>query len=89
MRMPNGETMVATHTSLLPLPQPALAARKCDVFPALQQTFLSLGQFHDAGFMATLTSDNVLLTKKVSTTLAVTRDHSNGLYFISPQGYPN
>ena len=89
MSIPNGETMVETHTSLLPFPQLPLAARKCNVLPALQQPLLSLGQFCDAGFTAPLTSDTVLLTKDGSTTLAGTRDHSNGLYFIPLQGYPN
>ena len=89
VRMPNGETMVATHTYILPFPQLPLASRKCDVFLALQQPLLSLGQFLDAGFMATLTSEIVLLTKDGSTTLSGKRDHNNGLYFIPLQGYPN
>ena len=88
MRMPNGETMVTTDTDLLPFPQLTLAARKWDVFPALQQPLLSLGQFCDAGFTATLNSETVLLTKDGSTTLSGTRDHNNGLYFIPLQGYP-
>ena len=69
-------------------PTPPLAARKCDVFPALQQPLLSLGQFCDAGFTATLNSETVLLTKDGSTTLSGTRGHNNGLYFIPLQGYP-
>ena len=81
--------MVATHISLLPFPQLPLAARKCDIFPALQQPQLSLGQFCNAGFTATLNSENVLLTKDGSTTLAGTRDCNNGLYFIPLQGYHN
>ena len=89
LRMPNGETMVATHTPLLPFPQPPLAPRKCDVLPELQQTLLYLRQFCDAGFTANLTSETVLLTKYGRTTLAGTRDHSNALYFIPLQGYPN
>ena len=89
MRMHNGETMVATHTALLPFPQPPLAARKFDVFLALQQPLLSLGQFCDAGFVATLTSETIRLTKDGSTILVGTRDHINGLYFIPLQGYPN
>ena len=77
--MNNGETMVATHTALIHLPQPPLAAMKCDVFPALQQPLLSLGQFCDAGFTATLNSEKVLLTKDGSITLLGERDHNNGL----------
>ena len=79
MRMPKGVTMVATHTSLLPFPQLPLAARKCDFFPALKQPLLSLGQFCNSEFTATLASETAHLTKDGSTTLAGTRDHSNGL----------
>ena len=61
---------MATHTALLPFPQIPLASRKCDVFPVLQQPLLSLGQFCDAGFTATLNSETVLLTKDGSTTLS-------------------
>ena len=88
MRMPNGDTIVATHTALLPFPKTPLAARKCDVFPAIRQPLLSLGQFCDAGFTATLNSETVLLNKDGSTTLSGTRDHNNGLCFIPFQGYP-
>ena len=70
VRMPNGETMVATHTYILPFPQLPLASRKCDVFPELQQPLLSLGQFCDTGSMATLDSDTVQLTKYGITTLS-------------------
>ena len=86
--MLNGETMVDTHTALLPFPQLPLAARKYDFFPALQQPLLSIGQFCDAGFTATLNSEIFLLTKYGSTTLSGTREHNNGLYFIPLQGYP-
>ena len=89
MRMPNGETMVATHTALTPSLQPPLSARKCDVFLALQKNLLSLGQLCDAGFTATLTSETFLLAKYGSNTLSGTRYHKNGIYFIPIQGYPN
>ena len=87
--MTNGETVVATHTYLLPLPHPPLAARKCDVFPALQQPLLSLGQLCDAGFTATLDSETDQLTKDGLVTLPGTRYHTNGLYFTPLQGYSN
>ena len=86
--MPNGDTIMATHTSLLPFPQLSLAARKFDVFPALQQPLLPLGQFCDAGFMATLNSETFQLAKDGRATLAGTRDHNNGIYFIPLQEYP-
>ena len=88
MHMPNGKTMVAMNTSLLTFPQPPLSDRKCDVFMALQQPLLSLDQFCNAGFTATLDSETVQLTKDGITTLSGTRDHTNGLYFIPLQGYP-
>ena len=87
--MPSGETMVAIHTALLPFSQLPLDARKCYFFPDLQQPLLYLGQLCDSGFTATLASETVHLTKDGSTTLAGTRDHSNGIYFIPLQGYPN
>ena len=89
MHMPNGETMVATYTSLLTFPQLPLSAWKCDVFPALQQPLLYLGQFCDAGYTVILNSETVLLTKDSSTKLSGTRYHNNGLYFIPLQGYLN
>ena len=88
MCMPNGETMVAIHTHLPPFPQIPLSAWKCDVLPALQQSLLFLGQFCDTGFMATLDSETVELTKDGIATLLGTRDHTNGVYFIPLQGYP-
>ena len=86
--MSNEETMVATHTAILSFLQPPLAAWRCDVFPVLQQPLFYLGQFCDAGFMAILNRETVLLTKYGSTTLSGTRDHNNGLYFIPLQGNP-
>ena len=86
--MPNGETMVATYTALLPFPQIPLAAQKCDVFPALKQPLLSLGQFYNAGFKATFDSETVQIAKDVIETLSGKRDHRNGFYFILNQGYP-
>ena len=86
VRMPNGETMVATHTSLLPFPQPPLAARKCDFFQALQQPLLSLGQLCDAGFTATHTSETVLPTTDGSNTLSGTRYH-NGFVLHGRPGW--
>ena len=87
VRMPNGDTMVATNTSLLPFPHPLLSAQKCDVLPGLQQPILSLGQLCDAGFTAILDSETVKLTKGSRATLSGTRDHNNELYFI-PQSWP-
>ena len=78
----NGETMVAMHRAQLPFPQIPIAARKCDVFPALQQPLLSLGQLYDAVFMTTFNSETVILTKDGRSTLSGTRYHNNGLYFI-------
>ena len=82
VRMKNGETMAATYKALLPFPQPPLADRNYNVFPVLQQPLLSLVQFCNAGFTATLDSETVQRTKDVIATLSGTRDHTNGLYFV-------
>ena len=86
--MPNNETTVAMHTALLPLTQTTLDARKCDVLPALQQPLLSLDQFCDAGFTATLDSETVQLTNDGIATMLGMRDHTHGLYFHPLQVYP-
>ena len=86
--MPNDETMVATNTALLFLPQLPLAARKCDVVPALQQPLLSLGHLCDEGFTATLDSETSQLTKDSITTMSGTRDHTNGIYFTPYKDTP-
>ena len=82
MGMPNGDTMVAKYTALLPFPQLPISARKCDVLSSLQQLLLSIVKFCDAGFKATLDSENIQLTKDGITTLSGTTDHINGIYFI-------
>ena len=84
--MPNDETMVEMHIDLLPFPQLPLAAWKCDVLPALQQPLVSLRQFCNAGFTATLDSETVQLTKYGIIALSGTRDQTNGLYFNPLQG---
>ena len=86
MRMPNSETMVVKHTTLLPFPQPPLATQKYDVFLLLKQPLLSLGHFYDSGFMATLHIEIVQLTKDGIATLLGTIYHTIGLYFITLQG---
>ena len=86
VRIPNVETIVATHTALPPLPKLPLSDRKRDVFLSLQQSLLSLGQFYDADSMATLDSETVQLTKYGISILSEKRDHTNGLYFTPLQG---
>ena len=81
--------MVTMHTALIPFPKPPLAARKCDVFPEFQQPLLSLVQFCDTVFTATLNSYIVQLTKDGIATLSETRYHTNGIYFIPLQVYSN
>ena len=75
----NVETMVATHTDILPFLHPPLAARKCDVFPELQEPLLFIGKFCDAGVTATLGSETVQLIKYSIVTLSGTRYHTNGI----------
>ena len=88
VKMHNGETMVATHTSLLPLTQLPVASPEYNVFPALQQRLLSLGQLFNAGFTATLEIETIHITKDGIATLSGNIYHSNGVYFIPIQGCP-
>ena len=87
VRIPNGETMVATHTVLLTFSQLPLATQKCDVFQALQKPFLSLGQFLYAGIKAIHNSETIQLTNDGIAKLSGMRDHINGIYFNPLQEY--
>ena len=79
VHMPNGETMMATHTAPLPCTQLPLDAWKCDV---LQQPLLPLGQFYNEGFKVTLNSETVHLTKDGISKLSGMIDYINSLYLI-------
>jgi hypothetical protein len=85
--LPNGNTMAATHTALLPdngvLPPLSTLARRAHVFPSMTNNpLLSIGQFCDNGYNATFTSDDVLLSKQGQTFPIGTRNPINGLWTV-------
>jgi hypothetical protein len=85
--LPNGNTMAATHTALLPingiLPPLSTLARRAHVFPSITNNpLLSIGQFCDDGYDATFTADAVLLSKQGKTFKIGTRNHINGLWNV-------
>jgi hypothetical protein len=85
--LPNGATMAAIHTALLPddgiLPPLSALARRAHVFPTMTNNpLLSIGQFCDDGYDATFTSDAVLLSKQGQTFTIGSRNPVNGLWTV-------
>jgi hypothetical protein len=92
--LPNGNTMSATHTALLPdtglLPPLSTLARRAHVFDTMtNHPLLSIGQFCDDGYHATFTSDAVQLSKNGSTFTIGTRNHVNGLWTVDLSNKPS
>ena len=79
----DGASMQETHTALLLFPQLSLAARRTNIFPALQnRALISIGQLCDDGFSATFSKDHLALVKQ-DITINGKHDASNGIYYIS------
>ena len=79
---PDGSNMQAMHTALLPFPQLSLAARRANIFPALQnRSLISIGQLCDDGFFATFRKEHLTLVKQ-DITITGNRNTSNGIYHI-------
>ena len=61
--VPNGQTMLSTHTTLLDIPKLPKAARQAHLFPDMPNTsLLSVGLLCDAGCIATFTQNSVTIT---------------------------
>ena len=85
MGLPNGSSIRASHTALLPFPQLPLGARQSNVFPALvNRNLISIVQLCEHGFSAIFTAKNVKLIRP-TTTLMGTRNTDNGLYYMELQ----
>ena len=83
--LPNGSSIRSSHAALLTFPQLPIGARQSNVFPALgNRNLISIGQICDHGFSAIFTSKDVSLTGP-NTTLTVTRNTYNVLYYIDLQ----
>jgi len=71
VRLPNQDTMTATHTAELDLLDLPLAMQTAHIFPALGTTsLLSVGQLCDANCMATFTDKTVTITHNSKTILS-------------------
>ena len=85
VELPNGSSIRASHTALLPFPKLHIGARQSNMFPALgNRNLISIRQLCDHGFSAMFTSKDVSLTGP-NTTLTGTHNTENGLYYIDLQ----
>ena len=64
IRIPNGEIITSTHTTLLPKTDLPIEARKAHIFPGLNKALLSIGTFCDHGCQAVLDDEAVLILNK-------------------------
>ena len=77
--------MRASHTALLLSPQLLLGTRQSNISPALgNRNLISIGHIFDHGFSALFTAKDVSLIVP-DTTLKVTRNTDNGLYYMELQ----
>jgi hypothetical protein len=75
VHLPNGATIVSTHTAMLNMPSLPHAARHAHILPGLaQHSLLSLGQMFDSGCAVTFTATKVTVTNGESTILTGLRD---------------
>ena len=80
--LPDGASMQETHTPLLPFTQLSLAARRANIFSALQnRALISIGQLCDDGLSATFRNDHLALVKQ-DIPITGERNTRNGLYYI-------
>jgi hypothetical protein len=75
VRLPNGDTIMPTHTATLNMPSLPQTARQAHILPGLaQHSLLSGGQMCDSGCSVTFTASNVTVTNGDSTILTGQRD---------------
>jgi hypothetical protein len=83
VRLPNGDTITATHTSTLNMPSLPHAARQAHVLPGLSQhLLLSVGQMCDSGCSVTFTASNVTVTNGEATILTGLLDKESSLWRV-------
>jgi len=84
VRLPNQDTMTATHTAELDLLDLPLAMQTAHIFPALGTTsLLSVGQLCDANCMATFTDKTVTITHNNKTILSGQCNKKTNLWNIN------
>ena len=81
--LPDGNTMKATHSTSLQLPQLSPNGNLVHLFPQLKSAnLISIGQLCDDGCMVVFHKDLVLVAKHNNLVLKGTRNHNNGMWEI-------
>jgi hypothetical protein len=83
VRLPNGNTLTATHTATLNMPSFPYAARHAYILPGLaQHSLLYVGQMCDSGCSVMFTASNVTVTNGEATILTGLRDKESSLWRV-------
>ena len=83
--LPNGSSIRAPHTALLPFPQLNFGTRQSNIFPTLgERNLISISQLCYHGFSALLPAKDVSLVSPTAT-LKGTRNTTTGLYYMDLQ----
>ena len=81
--IPNGDTIRASHTALIPFPQLSLSARQAHIFLSLRnKALLSIGQFYDDGFSVVFDQNHVTAFKSNHLSLSGNLKTKNGRCYI-------
>jgi len=79
--LPNGDSIVSTHTGLLNLPNLPYAARQVDIFPHLKHSLISLGHLCDSDLHVITTKHAMTIYNANKTVLGCAkRDPTTKLY---------
>jgi hypothetical protein len=82
VRIPDGTTMQATHTTQLDIPSLPIAATTAHILPKLSHNLISIGQLCDHGCTATFTQQNLTIKHNTNTILHGQRDTKTGLWTL-------
>jgi hypothetical protein len=81
--LPNGASILSSHTGELDIPHIPLSARLCHLFPGLQSgSLLSIGQLCDAGCIATFTATRMDIYLGARCILQGYRSHPSGHWLV-------
>ena len=83
VKMPNGTSIISTHTADLALPGLPKAARKAHLFPDLKSgPLISISAMCDHGCTATFEKTKVSIHNQRILVLEGHRNHDNGLWYV-------
>jgi hypothetical protein len=87
--LPNGDTIMSTHTATFNMPSLSHKARQAHILPGLaQHSLLSVGQMCDSGCSVTFTASNVTVTNGESTILTGLWDKESSLWCVPLEPAP-